>query len=404
VAWPQWEVDEMELDSRQTIIMAILVLYLGRFLDGKFGFLRKFNIPESVAGGIAVSVFLGLLHLFFGFEFIFSLYFRDVLLVIFFTTIGLSTKWQTLVKGGRLFVIVTFLAVIFLFLQNFIGIVALLPFGIDAHYGLIGGSIALSGGHGTTIAWAPIFVEKYGAAKAMEFGIIVATLGLIFGGIVAGPVCNWLIKRHKLSSDSDAPITIGIKHSSKPAVDVDSMLKITLFIALGIGLGIYIQDVATSYFDVNLPLFVSSLLGGMLLTNITPQQKCPEGSLTLAMISDISLGIFLAMSLMSVKLWEIADAILPITVLMILQIMTIVLFAVFVFFRALGKNYDAAVMSAGYIGMALGATPVALANMTAISKKYGPSPIAFVLIPVVGAFFINFVNALVIEVMLRIFG
>ncbi len=163
-----------------------------------------------------------------------------------------------------------------------------------------------------------------------------------------------------------------------------------------------------AFLGINLPLFVASLLGGMILTNVVPyimpKRACPEGSPTLAMVSDISLGVFLAMSLMSIKLWELGDAIFPIALLMTLQIIIIVLFTVFVVFRALGKNYDAAVMSAGYIGLGLGATPVALANMTAISKKYGPSQLAFVLIPVIGAFFINFVNALVIEIMLRIIG
>lgn len=395
----------MELDSRQTIIIAILVLYLGKYLDGKIKFLRRFNIPEPVTGGTIISTILGLLYLFFEIEFNFSLYYRDVILIIFFTAIGLSTKWQTFIKGGRLFAIMLVLAIVFLFIQNIVGIVALLPFGVNSHYGLIGGSIALSGGHGTTIAWAPIFAEKYGTEYAMEVGIAIATFGLISGGIVAGPVSNWLIKRYKLTPTSDAPITIGKKHKSKLSIDADSMLKVTLFIALGIGLGVYIQMLA-EYMELHLPLFVTSLLGGMILTNIVPiifpKQACPEGSPTLAMISDLSLGIFLAMSLMSIKFWEIAEAALPIALLISLQVIAIVLFTVFVLFKALGKNYDAAVMAAGYMGLGLGATPVALANMTAISKKYGPSPIAYLIIPVLGAFFINFVNAFVIEIMLRL--
>ncbi len=396
----------MELDSRQTIIIAILVLYLGRYLDRRFSFLRKYNIPEAISGGTIVAMFLGLLYLFFKIEINFEMHYRDVLLIIFFTTIGLSTKLQTLIQGGRPFMIMMVLATLFLFLQNIIGIISLLPFeGGDFYYGLFGGSIPLSGGHGTAIAWAPIFIEKYETMFAMEFGLIIATFGLIAGGIVAGPVANWMIKRYDLKADSDEPITIGRKHKSKLIVDADSMLKIILFIALGVGLGVYLQKFA-ELLGINLPLFVASLLGGMIITNIVPiiipKQACAEGSPTLAMVSDISLGVFLAMSLMSIKLWEIANAVLPIALLMTLQIVTIILFTVLVLFKALGKNYNAAVMSAGYIGLGLGATPVALANMTAISKKYGPSPIAFVIIPVIGAFFINFVNALVIEVMLRI--
>ena len=255
----------MELDSRQTIIIAILVLYLGRFLDRRLSFLRKFNIPEAVSGGTTIAALLGIVYLFFDLVIEFDLYYRDVLLIIFFTTIGLSTKWQTLVKGGWLFLIMMGLATLFLFIQNIVGIVSLMPFeNGDVYYGLFGGSIPLSGGHGTAIAWAPIFTEEYGTTYAMEFGIIIATFGLIAGGVVAGPVANWLIKRYNLKADSDEPIMIGRKHKTKLVVDADSMLKIILFISLGVGLGLYIQMLA-ELASINLPLFVASLLGGMIL-------------------------------------------------------------------------------------------------------------------------------------------
>ncbi|MCK5780970.1 MAG: sodium/glutamate symporter [Flavobacteriales bacterium] len=393
----------MELDSRQTIIIAILVLFFGKFLNSKFEFLRKLNIPEPVSGGVLVSVLFGVIYFFFGFEFEFALHYRDVLLVVFFTTIGLKTKIRTLIKGGRVLLILMGMLIVFLFIQNLTGILGVLAMGKDINYGLIGGSIALSGGHGTTIAWAPIFAEHYGIDNAMEIGIAVATFGLVSGGIIAGPVANWLIKRNNLTSEKKEPITIGAKYGSTLSINSDSMLMAVIMSALAIGLGIYLVDMF-EYLGVNVPLFVSSLIGGLILTNIVPllfpKIECPEHSPTLSMVSDLSLGVFLAMSLMSTKLWELAAGILPILFIMVLQIIVIILFVVFVLFKVLGKDYEAAVMSAGVIGMGLGATPTAMANMSAISQSYGAAPKAFMVIPIVGAFFINFINAFVIELIL----
>lgn len=395
----------MELDSRETIIMAILVLFLGKYLNNKIEILRRFNIPEPVSGGTLISIVFGVIYLFFGFEFEFALHYRDVLLVVFFTTIGLKTKFRTLIKGGKVLVILMIMSVVFLFIQNLTGILGVLVIGSDINYGLIGGSIALSGGHGTTIAWAPIFSERYGIDNVMEIGIAVATFGLITGGIIAGPVSNWLIKKHKLTSGVKEPITIGKKYGDTLSIDVDSMLMAVLMSALAIGLGIYIVQFF-QYLEMNVPLFVASLIGGLVLTNVVPlifpKIHCPEDSPTLSMVSDLSLGVFLAMALMSTRLWEIASGILPILFIIILQVIVIVLFVVFVLFKILGKDYEAAVMSAGIIGMGLGATPTAMANMSAISQSYGAAPKAFMVIPILGAFFINFVNAFVIEIILSL--
>ena len=393
----------IELDSRQTIIIAILVLFLGKFLNEKIKFLRKFNIPEPVSGGTTISIVLGLVYYILDVEFDFALHYRDVLLVIFFTTIGLKTKFKTLVKGGRVLLTLMVLLVAFLFVQNLTGILSAYVLGSDLNYGVMAGSIALSGGHGTTIAWSPILAERYGLESAMEFGIAIATLGLISGGIVAGPVANWLIKKNKLSSVETEPLIIGKKYDAVLNIDADSMLRSVLMSALAIGIGIKLVDLF-EYLGVNIPLFVASLIGGLILANTAPllmsKNKCPENSPTLSMVSDLSLGVFLAMSLMSTKLWELSASILPILFVMFMQISVMILFVVFVLFKVLGKDYEAAVMSAGVIGMGLGATPTAMANMSSISQTYGSATKAFMVIPIVGAFFINFINAFVIELVL----
>ena len=397
----------MELDTRQTIVVAILVLFFGQYLTKKIKFLRTFNIPESVTGGTIASVVFGLLMLLFNFEIDFSLQSRDVLLVVFFTTIGLSAKWKNIISGGRPMLIMFVLSIIFLFIQNFIGIGLLLPFEDNINAGLLGGSVALIGGHGATIAWAPVFSEEYGLENALAIGMTVATFGLILGGILGGPVTKWLIKKNKLESKLDEPITIGKKHKSTLSIDADSMLNAILYIFISIGLGALFSQLF-SYFGLIVPLFVTCLLGGLIFTNLIPlifhKIKCPEHSPTLSMVSDISLGLFLVMSLMSIRIWEVVEYFLPVFIVIVVQVIVIVVFVVFVMFRLLGKDYEAAVMSAGFIGLGLGATPVAMANMSAISKEHGPAPKAFIIIPIIGAFIMNFFNAIVIQLMLVIFN
>ena len=397
----------MELDPRQTLIIAILVLYLGRYINDRLRVLRDYNIPEPVTGGLLASVFFGLLYGFADIEVNFDMANRNMLLIVFFTTIGLSSRIDVLKQGGKSLLILLFLAIGYLFLQNLVGIGIAAAAGAPPVVGVLTGSVSLSGGHGTAIAWAPTFGSEYGIPFAMEMGLACATFGLIFGGIIGGPIARFLIWRHKLTPEETGDLTVGFRYKEHEIIDVDGILKVLLVIAIAIGLGLHLNALLGGW-GLKLPDFVTCLFAGIILTNslprFLPKYQWPTGTRSLALVSDVSLGLFLAMSLMSLQLWALADLAGSMVLLLGAQVLLITLFSVFVVFKALGANYDAAVICSGYSGLALGATPTAIANMTAVTKSLGPSPRAFVVVPLVGAFFIDLSNAMIINVLLGIFG
>ena len=394
----------MDLDARQTVILAIFVLFLGKYLNRKIAFFREYNIPEPVTGGVLVSLLLGLVYFLFNFNFEFQLRSRDTLLIVFFTTIGLSSKFSTLLEGGRSLVILLVLAIVYLFLQNFTGIGVATVTGMGATVGVLGGSVSLSGGHGTAIAWSPIFVEQYKIMNATEIGIACATFGLVLGGVIGGPIAKYLIQRHKLKPSDQTNLTVGVSnHNSAQKIDVESVLNAILIVSIATGVGLRLNDLFV-YLGLNLPQFVTALFAGIVMTNSIPllfkEIRWPTGTPTLALLSDLSLGLFLAMSLMSLQLWTLVDLAGPILILLLAQVIVVVLFVIFVVFKLMGRDYDAAIMSSGYAGLALGATPTAIANMTAVTKKYGAAPKAFIVVPLVGAFFIDIANAFIIQFLL----
>jgi ESS family glutamate:Na+ symporter len=394
----------MELTARQTIIIAILVLFIGKYLNNRIGPLQNYNIPEPVTGGVLASLVFAFIYFSFDFNFQFALGSRDDLLIVFFTTIGLSSRFSTLVQGGKSLVILLVLAVAYLFLQNLTGLSVATISGMEKPIGILGSSVSLSGGHGTAIAWAPVFRDNYGISNAVEIGIACATFGLVLGGLIGGPIAQFLIQRHKLEATSIEHITVGTPLDEKhEMIDVDKMLSVILIISIAIGIGVNLHKLLV-YWGIQLPLFVSCLFAGILLTNSVPfmfkKIKWPTGTASLALVSDLSLSLFLAMSLMSLQLWTLIDLAGPILLLLLAQVVLVTLFVVVILFRVLGNNYDAAVMSAGYAGLAMGATPTAIANMTAVTKKFGASPKAFIVVPLVGAFFIDIANAFIIQFML----
>ena len=396
----------LELDGRQTLIIAILVLFLGKFLNKRINFLREYNISEPVTGGVVASIVFGALYFLFNAEFVFSLNQRDSLLIVFFTTIGLSSRFSTLIEGGKSLIILLICAIAYLFLQNFIGIGVTSITGLNKVVGLVGGTVSLSGGHGTAIAWATTFIEQYGINNAMEIGIACATFGLVLGGLIGGPIAKFLINRNNLQPTSREDLSVGIKHEEKEVViNYFNVLNALLVIGMAVGLGITLNSLITSL-GTKLPMFVTCLFAGIILTNTVPyvfkKITWPTGTPSLALISELSLGLFLAMSLMSLQLWTLVDLAGPILILLVCQVLVITLFVIFVVYNLMGRDYDAAVMSAGYAGLALGATPTAIANMEAVTQKYGASPKAFIVVPLIGAFFIDIANAIIIRFLLGI--
>ncbi len=395
----------MHLPPRTTVVVAILVLYLGKWLTRKSQFLQEYNIPEPVTGGVVASVVFSLLFVVFGLELVWDLRVRDILLVVFFTTIGLSSQLRTLLAGGRALALMTGLAVGFLVIQNLTGLAVISLTDLPPIVGVLGGSVSLSGGHGTAIAWAPTFAERFGVENAMEIGVACATFGLVLGGIVGGPLAKRLIERFSLESSAEEARTVGVGYETEAvAIDYDAMLNTIFSVGIAVGIGIGLQYLAAGA-GLQLPLFVPCLFGGILVTNIgpmiLPHYHWPGGTPAMALVSDVSLGLFLAMSLMSLELWTLADLAGPIIGLLVAQVVAVVVYARFVVFPAMRKDYDAAVMAAGYVGLGLGATPTAVANMTAVTERFGAAPRAFIVIPLVGAFFIDLANALVVQFFLQ---
>lgn len=397
----------MQLEPRTTLIIAILVLFLGRLLNDRVRFFRDYNIPEPVTGGLLASLLVGLLYWVTEIEINFDMGNRDMLLVVFFTTIGLSSRLDVLRKGGRMLMLLLVMAVGYLLLQNLAGMALASFVGRPPALGLLAGSVSLSGGHGTAIAWAPTFAEMYNLPFAMEVGLACATFGLIFGGLAGGPIARFLMWRHKLAPAEEGDLTIGFRYKEHEIIDVDGILRVLLVVAIAIGLGVEMNDLLEMG-GLMLPDFVACLFAGIILTNtvprVLPKYQWPTGSRSLALVSDLSLGLFLSMSLMSLQLWMLVELAGPMLILLLVQVIMIAAYTIFVVFRVLGANYEAAVMCAGYSGLALGATPTAIANMTAVTKSMGPAPRAFVVVPLVGAFFIDLANALVINLLLQWFG
>lgn len=397
----------MELDPRQTLIIAILVLYLGRYINNRVALLRDYNIPEPVTGGLLASILFGLIYWLGDVEVNFDMANRDMLLIVFFTTIGLSSRIEVLREGGKSLLVLLFLAIGYLFIQNLAGVGIAAVTGAPPVLGVLTGSVSLSGGHGTAIAWAPTFASDYGIPFAMEIGLACATFGLIFGGIIGGPIARFLVWKHKLSPEASGDLTVGFRYKEHEIIDVDGILKVLLVIAIAIGVGIHLNDLFENW-GLQLPDFVTCLFAGIILTNslprFLPKYQWPTGTRSLALVSDVSLGLFLAMSLMSLQLWALADLAGSMLLLLGVQVLLISCYSIFIVFRVLGANYDAAVICSGYSGLALGATPTAIANMTAVTKSLGPAPRAFVVVPLVGAFFIDLSNAMIINLLLGIFG
>lgn len=399
----------LQLDTRQTILVAILVLYLGKYLTQKIQFLQSFNIPDAVSGGVLASLIFAVYYAVFKSQIEFNLSIRDAFLIIFFTAIGLSSKLKTLLKGGKPLLILLVIAVTYLCIQNLTGLAIAKLIGLDLPIGLLAGSVSLSGGHGTAIAWSPIFTETYGIANASEIGIASATFGLIFGGIIGGPTAKFLIIRHKLEAkNQEQDLTISIKRDQpNVSIDYNTMLNSIWVIGFAIGVG-YEMNQLIAKTGLKLPVFVTCLLAGIILTNTVPlflkRFPWPADTPSLALISDVSLGLFLAMSLMSLQLWTLVGMGTTIAVLLLVQFVVSVVYTVLVVFPIMGRDYDAAVISSGYLGLTLGATPTAIANMTAVTERFGASAQAFIIVPLVGAFFIDIANAFIIQKFLNFIG
>ena len=392
-----------EFSGFVSFTLAIILLFVGKAALGRVELLRRYSIPEPVIGGFLCAAAVGVAFYVFDLQVTFTLEVRDWLLLYFFAAIGLRADIRTLISGGKPLAILLGLASSFILLQNLLGISMAALFGLDPKAGLMVGSISLTGGVGTALAWAPTFIDQLGIANALELGVATNTVGLIAACVIGGPIARYLILRHKLTPAGDGQLDIGVGHQEELTTKVDSYGVLWAWLWLNVALIIgYALNEALQAAGLQLPLFVSCLIAGILIGNtrnllFKRDETYPGARLGLALISDISLGMFLTMALMGLQLWELQGLLLFIGTVMLFQILLSVLFTVFIVFRTMGKDYEASVISAGFGGITLGSTATAIVNMSAVAKQYGPAHRAFIIVPLVCGFFIDLVNALIIN-------
>lgn len=394
----------MSLDALETLTAACVVLLLGRQILARTRILRTYSIPEPVIGGLLVALLIFVLRSLSHIEMRFDTTLQTPLMFAFFATIGLNADLAALKSGGRAMVV--FLSVVagLLVMQDALGIALAWALGQERILGLLGASVTLSGGHGTGAAWAKVFAERHGLAAATEIAIACATFGLILGGLIGGPVARFLITRYRLvpkqESDDDASAAGFEQPKAVRPITADAVIETVALIAVCLAAGSALASWSNGT-AFELPAFVWVLFVGVVLRNVLAIRGWYAVSeLAVSMLGNVSLSLFLAMALMSLRLWDLASLALPLLAILAIQSIAMAGYAIFVTFRAMGRNYDAAVLAAGHCGFGLGATPTAIANMQAITERFGPSHLAFLVVPMVGAFFIDIANAIVIKLFL----
>ena len=390
------EMSIVEVPLMDMLSLSILVLFVGMYLNRKIHFLGDNYIPPAVTGGLLFATGVTLVYSYADIQLEFDMRLRDLLLLVFFSTVGLSARLKTLAGGGKALLVLVLLAGVFLFLQNAVGIAIALSRDAHPGYGLMAGSISFAGGHGTAIAWGQV-AEDAGLEGAASLGLALATFGLVAGGLVGGPIARRLIEHRQA--------TMPTPHAEESIVDAVSevvendeenwlfnVLVSILVLSLCVSLGDIVNRNLSDH-GLRLPGFLTSMFVGIVIVNLTDLLRKPLNMEFVEKFSALSLNIFLAMSMMAIQLWTLATVAQAIFIVLVLQVLLMTLFAIYVIFRAMGSDYDAVVIAAGFAGMGLGATPVAIANMNAITSRLGPSTRAFLVVPLVGAIFIDLLNA-----------
>lgn len=394
-------------NTMETLALASIVLLIGYYLVKRIKVLKDFNIPEPVVGGFLLALVFTVWFKVDGTSFTFDKNLQNTMMLVFFTSIGLSANFARLVKGGKPLIIFLIAAALLIISQNIIGVGLSELLGIDPAYGLIAGSVTLTGGHGTGAAWADTFTQAFQLPAATELAMACATFGLVFGGLLGGPVARYLLRRQNRSespeTDNVDDVTEAFEHPTyQRKVNARSIIETVAMMAICLLVGQYL-DAATKGTALQLPTFVWCLFTGVIIRNaLTHLFKFPIADSAIDVLGSVGLSIFLAIALMSLKLWELADLAGPVLIILAIQVAFMAFFAIFVTYRMMGSDYDAVVLSAGHCGFGLGATPTAVANMQAITSRFGPSHKAFLIVPMVGAFFIDLINAALLKVFFAI--
>ena len=391
----------IKLDLLQTLSLAAVVYFTGIALRHRVAWLERLNIPAAVIGGLLFTAITTLAHnRWFALQLDTTA--QPVLSVAFFTSIGMGASVALLKRGGAQLVIFFIFATLFCFVQNLLGMGIARAFGEHPLLGVMAGSVTLVGGPATGQAFAPLFADA-GLAGAGAIALAAATFGIVCGGLAGGPVGTQLIRRFNLSSASRSTAELRAEIAPEPVtlvVDVErednTILRNLVFLAIAMGLGSLVSRYITSL-GVTLPAYIGAMLVASLLRNLDDVTHRLNLDLrAMEFVGTVALNIFLVVALIDLKLWQIAGLALPLVVILAVQVLIVVLFALTISFLLMGRDYDSAVMASGFVGFVLGTTANAVANMQALVRRFGPAPRAFLIVPLVGAFFIDFTNAIII--------
>ena len=405
------------INAIHTLAFAGVVLFAGYAIRRRLGWLARLNIPAPVVGGLIVSVAMTIGHLRGQEPFAFDTTLRDPLMIAFFTSVGFGASFGLLRRGGPLVLLFLAASSVFTVLQNVLGVLTARLLGQPPLFGVLAGSVTLAGGPATGLAFAPFF-EKAGVTGAETIAVAAAMAGIVSGGLIGGPVGTWLIERRlhrgaaSPGAERSATVAQHVVESALPGTsaapggedrEAYALMKATALLLFAMWAGSGISDWLTAE-GIVLPRYIGAMLAAIVLRNL--DEFTGWLGISQATIDDlgtVALAFFIVIALMTLKLWQLAGLALPLAVLLLVQIVFVAVLAPPIIFRLMGRDYDAAVMSSGFIGFMLGTTANAMANMEALVERYGVAPRAFLVVPMVGAFFIDVVNNVVITAFLNVY-
>lgn len=393
---------EIQIDMYQTLALSVVVLMLGQFLKQKINFLEKFCIPSPVVGGLIFSVLTCILYSTGVVEFTFDDTLREVCMVFFFTSVGFQANLKVLKSGGKALAIFLGLVIALIFMQNLLAVGVSHLIGLDSLVGLCTGSIPMVGGHGTAGAFGPV-LEDFNVQGATTICTAAATFGLVAGSLIGGPSGKRLIeKKHLLDTIVTEDDSLLIEEEKKHERHSNMYAAAVFQLILAVGLGTIISELLTKT-GLTFPIYIGAMIVAAIVRNVGEY----SGKFDIYMgeinnLGGICLSLFLGIAMITLKLWQLAELALPLMILLGAQLLLIFLYTYFVVFRVMGKDYDAAVLAAGTCGFGMGATPNAMANMQVLCDRYAPSVKAYLLVPLIGSLFADFINSLVITLFINI--
>lgn len=392
----------IHLDMYQTLAIAVVVLMLGQFLKMKINFLEKFCVPAPVVGGLIFAIFTCVCYVTGIAEFDFDDTLREVCMVFFFTSVGFQANLKVLKKGGKSLIVFVLLVVVLIFAQNFLAVGVASLLGLNKLIGMCTGSIPMVGGHGTAGAFGPV-LEDFNISGATTICTAAATFGLVAGSLIGGPIERKLIEKKNLLSTvvpEDDSLLVEDEKKHERHTNMYAIAVFQLIIAVGIGT---IFSKLLTLTGMTFPVYIGAMIAAALIRNIDEYTgKCNIHMGEINDVGGISLSLFLGIAMITLKLWQLSDLALPLVVLLMIQVVLIYVFARYVVFNIMGRDYDAAILAAGTCGFGMGATPNAMANMQVLCEKYAPSVKAYLLIPLIGSLFADFINSLVITLFINI--